>query len=62
MKKIDNVEEKLSDLLAENKVLKKIIYTLSSDNKQIVNDSIKLAIERDKKSRKGLIKVYELFF
>jgi small ligand-binding sensory domain FIST len=60
MKRIDNVEEKLSDLIAENKILKKMIHNLSPDTKEMVNSSIELAIERDKINRKGLLKAYEV--
>ena len=60
MKRIDNVEKKLSDLIAENKILKKMIYALSPDTKEMVNSSIELAIERDKINRKGLLKAYEV--
>ena len=60
MKRIDNVEKKLSDLIAENKILKKMIYALSPDTKEMVNSSIELAIERDKINRKGLHKAYEV--
>ena len=60
MKRIDNVEKKLSDLIAENKLLKEMIYNLSPDTKEIVNSSIELAIERDKINRKGLLKAYEV--
>jgi hypothetical protein len=60
MKRIDNVEEKLSDLIAENKILKKIIYALSPDTKEMINSSIELEIKRDKRNRKGLLKAYEV--
>ena len=60
MKRIDNVEKKLSDLIAENKILKKIIYALSPDTKEMINSSIELAIKRDKRNRKGLLKAYEV--
>jgi hypothetical protein len=60
MKRIDNVEKKLSDLIAENKILKKMIYALSPDTKEMVHSSIELAIERDKINRKGLLKAYEV--
>jgi len=54
---------KLTDnLIAENKVLRKLIHNLSPDTKEITDRSIKLAIERDKRNRKGLTKAYEVNF
>jgi small ligand-binding sensory domain FIST len=49
-----------SDLIAENKVLKEMIHNLSPDTKEMVNNSIEIAIERDKINRKGLHKAYEV--
>ena len=48
------------DLIAENKLLKEIIHSLSPDTKEMVNYYIEIAIEKDKRNRKGLHKAYEV--
>ena len=66
--KMDNIydprirlmERKLSDLIAENKVLKEMIHNLSPDTKKIVDNSIESAIKKDKRNRKGLHIAYEV--
>ena len=66
--KMDNIydprirlmERKLSDLIAENKVLKEMIHNLSPDTKKIVDNSIESAIKKDKRNRKGLHMAYEV--
>ena len=54
------MERKLSDLIAENKVLKEMIHNLSPDTKKIVDNSIESAIKKDKRNRKGLHMAYEV--